>query len=254
MKKSFSIALLLILCVSLVLPSAASPNLVVDDANLLTDTEEASLRLKLGEITERLKCAVAVVTVNDLDGKTPRDFADDYYDNNGYGYGEGDDGVLLLISMSDRDWYITTYGVCIDAIGDYDLERLSDEFLGYLSSGAYAEAFNIFADGCDALITDALDTTHYPLSFVWIPVSLVIGFMIALISVGSMKRKLMTVQLGTEADNYVREGSMSIKTAKDIFLYRNVSKTARPKETSSSGSRTHVSSSGRTHGGGGGKF
>lgn len=254
MKKIFSIALLLLLCVSLVIPSAASPDLVVDDANLLSDAEESSLRSKLSEITERLKCTVAVVTVNDLDGKTARAFADDYYDYNGYGCGEGYDGVLLLISMSDRDWYITTCGLCIDAISDYDRERLSDEFLGYLSSGAYAEAFNIFADGCDELITDALDTTHYPLSFAWIPISLVVGFIIALISVGSMKRKLTTVQLGTEANNYVREGSMSMKTVKDIFLYRNVSKTAKPKETSSSGSSTHVSSSGRTHGGGGGKF
>ena len=147
MKKIFSIALLLLLCVSLAIPSAASPDLVVDDANLLSDVEESSLRSKLGEITKRLKCTVAVVTVNDLDGKTARAFADDYYDYNGYGCGEGYDGVLLLISMSDRDWYITTCGLCIDAISDYDRERLSDEFLSYLSSGAYAEAFNIFADG-----------------------------------------------------------------------------------------------------------
>lgn len=254
MKKIFSIALLLILCMALVLPSAASPDLVVDDADLLSDSEEAYLRSKLSEITERLKCTVAVVTVNDLDGKTARDYADDYYDYNGYGYGAGDDGVLLLISMSERDWYMTTYGVCINAISDYDRKSLSDEFLGCLSSGAYEEAFNIYADGCDELITDALDTTHYPLSFAWIPISLVAGFIIALISVGSMKRKLTTVQLGTEANNYVREGSMNMKTSKDIFLYRNVARTAKPKETTSSGSSTHVSSSGRTHGGGGGKF
>ena len=66
MKKFFSISLLLLLCVSLVIPSAASPDLVVDDANLLSDVEESSLRSKLGEITKRLKCTVAVLTVNDL--------------------------------------------------------------------------------------------------------------------------------------------------------------------------------------------
>ena len=254
MKRIISVALILLLCMMLVLPVAAAPDLVVDDANLLYDVEELSLRSKLVEITERLRCAVAVVTVNGLGGKSAREFADDYYDYNGYGYGAGDDGVLLLVSMSEREWYITTYGACIDAISDYDRERLSDKFLGYLSSGAYAEAFNIFADGCDELISDALDTTHYPLSLSWIAISLVAGFIIALISVGVMKSKLTTVRLGTEANNYVREGSMNLKIANDIFLYRTLSKTAKPKEKSFSGSSTHTSSSGRTHGGGGGKF
>ena len=65
---------------------------------------------------------------------------------------------------------------------------------------------------------------------------------------------IVTADHAGSVSYYVREGSMSMKTVKDIFLYRNVSKTAKPKETSSSGSSTHVSSSGRTHGGGGGKF
>ena len=43
------------------------------------------------------------------------------------------------------------------------------EFLSYLSSGAYAEAFNIFADGCDELITDALDTIDLGRYYVILP-------------------------------------------------------------------------------------
>ena len=30
-----------------------------------------------------------------FDGKTAQAYADDYYDYNGYGYGENDDGILL---------------------------------------------------------------------------------------------------------------------------------------------------------------
>ena len=41
-------------------------------------------------------------------GKTAEAYADDYYDYNGYGYGENDDGLLLLVSMGEREWAITT--------------------------------------------------------------------------------------------------------------------------------------------------
>ena len=37
---------------------------------------------------------LAVVTVNSLEGKTAEAYADDYYDYNGYGYGENDDGLF----------------------------------------------------------------------------------------------------------------------------------------------------------------
>ena len=45
---------------------------------------------------------------------------------------------------------------------------------------------------------------------------------------------------------------MKVDESRDIFLYANVTKRAKPKDNSSSS--THKSSSGRSHGGGGGHF
>ena len=55
---------------------------------------------------------------------------------------------------------------------------------------------------------------------------------------------------------YVKRGSMNVTQARDLYLYSHVDRQVRQKESSSSGggSRTHRSSSGRTHGGRGGKF
>ena len=61
----------------------------------------------------------------------------------------------------------------------------------------------------------------------------------------------------TDSYDYVRQGSMKLTNQRDLFLYRDVHRTERPKETSSGdsgGSSTHTSSSGSTHGGGGGSF
>lgn len=79
---------------------------LIDNADLLTGEEESNLLAKLDEISDRLSVDVAVVTEDSIGDKTPREYADDFYDYNSYKYNP--DGVLLLISMEERDWYITT--------------------------------------------------------------------------------------------------------------------------------------------------
>lgn len=45
---------------------------LVDDADLLTDSEEQELNTELDEISEKQQCDVVVVTENSLDGKARR--------------------------------------------------------------------------------------------------------------------------------------------------------------------------------------
>ena len=240
---------------------------LMDEAGLLSSDEAAEIKAKLDEISERQKFDVVIATVNSLSGKTPREYADDLYDYSGFGFGENKDGVLFLISMEDRDWYITTTGYGIAAITDAGREYIADKFTGYLSDGDYAEAFRIYANEVDRFVTNAVETgkpydvgnlPHDPLSLIWIPISLVVGLIIAAGVVGGMKSKLRSVSFASAADSYVKPGSMNVRESRDMFLYSTVSRTAKPKDSDSSGSSggssTHTSSSGTTHGGGGGKF
>ena len=92
---------------------------------------------------------------------------------------------------------------------------------------------------------------------IWILISIAVGVVIAFIVVGSMKRKLHTVNMQAAANNYLKNGSLNITESNDIFLYSNVTKTAKPQDNDSnsgSGSSTHESSWGNTYGGGGGNF
>ena len=54
----------------------------------------------------------------------------------------------------------------------------------------------------------------------------------------------------------MKDGSLHINRSRDIFLYHQVTRTAKPKEESfgGGGSSTHTSSSGETHGGSSGSF
>ena len=82
---------------------------LVDNAGLLNGFEAEQVLEYLDQVSEKQKMDIAVVTVPSLGGKDVQAYADDFYDDNGYGMGEDDDGILLLISMSEREWAMTTY-------------------------------------------------------------------------------------------------------------------------------------------------
>lgn len=259
MKKRFFAAIFaLILWVSLAVPAVAAERLprLVDHANLLTASEERTLLNNLDEISTRQNMDVVIVTVDTLEGKSPQDYADDFYDYNGYAA----DGVLLLVSMEDRDWWISTCGYGITAFTDAGIDYIGEKIVSELSDENYAVAFDLFAKLCDEFIDQARTGDPYgrhnlpkePFNpVIWAIVSLVIGLIVALIATAIMRSKLKSVRHKYQAVDYVRPGSMNVTVAREIFLYHHVSRTPRPKD---SGSGTHFSSSGRSHGGGGGKF
>lgn len=235
---------------------------VQDLAGLLSDSEEKALSTKLNEICNRQKMDIVVLTTNTLNGQTTRDYADDVYDRGSFGYGENKDGVLLLISMEDSDWYISTSGYGITVFTDAGIQYIGKQIKEDLSDGDFAAAFDTFARLSDDFITQARSGTPYdssnlpsePLSPIWIFISIAIGVFLSLIVVGQMKAKLKTVRFQAAAGNYMKAGSLNITESRDLFLYNTVSRTAKSKDNSSGGSSTHTSSSGSTHGGGGGKF
>ncbi len=240
----FTVLTLLMLLTSTVF--AAHPPRLVDDADLLTDVEEEVLEAKLDAVSEKNQMDIVVVTVLSTNGASPMAFADDYYDYNGYGYGDTYDGALLLISMEERDWWISTCGKMINVLDDSTIDYIGDEMLDDLSMDNYAAAFNTFADECDYYIDPPFEF------FMNLLISLAIGFVIALIVTGIMRGKLKSVRRQAAASEYVKTGSLQVTQANEFFLYRNVSRVRRSND--SNGSSTHRSSSGRSHGGGGGKF
>ena len=221
--------------------------LVVDNADLLTDDEENKLTSKLNTITEEHNANVVVLTVTDLEGKSPEAYADDYYDYNGYK--ESDGGVLVLFKPGEdgeRKLHITTHGTAIKELSDSTIGDILYEMKDLLVAEDYYNAFNLYADRCD----EALKPASVPL--VWIPICLVIGFVLSLIISKIVASSLRPVRKQQNATNYVRKGSMIVTNGQDVFMYRNISKTEISRDDDDTS--THTSSSGETHGGGGISF
>ena len=257
MKKMISLLAAALLLVSFILPvTAASPRLA-DKAGLLSDTECAAIEKRLDALSAQYGLDVVIVTAPSTGSRTPMEYADDYFDYNDYAA----DGVLLLVSMEESDWWISTTGYGIQAFTDAGIEYIGDQVAPYLSDGEYAEAFTAFADLCDQFLAqakngDPFDTHNLPKE-PFKPVrnaviALVIGLAAAFFATGSMKKKLKSVVQKAQANDYVTPGSLQITQSRDFHLYTHLDRVEKPR--SSSGSSTHTSSSGTTHGGGGGKF
>ena len=239
-----------------------------DDAEVLTEDEDNELEDALEELSLRQSFDVTIATIESMESvgaDSMEQFADDLYDYCQYGYGPDMDGVLLLVSVGDRKWHISTCGYGITAFTDAGIQYLGEQMTPDMADGDYAAAFRTFIQWTDAYVTAAREGHPYdvdnmpkePFSIVYLGVALVIGLITALIVTGVMKSRLKSVAPQRDATDYVRQGSMKLTNQRDLYLYREIHRTERPKETdsgSSGGSSTHTSSSGSTHGGGGGSF
>lgn len=240
---------------------------LVDKADLLSASEEEELLGLLDEISERQQVDVVVITTDTLEGYSAMAYADDIFDYCGYGFGANRDGVLLLVSMEDRDWWISTCGYGITAFTDAGIENLSEMFLPYLSDGDYFKAFKTYAEQCDNYITQAkvgepYDVGNLPKAPFNIGkvagISVIAGLAVGLIVVLIMRGQLKSVRLKGSASDYTCPGSLRILDRHENFRTKTVTRIKKPEPSRSSGggggSSTHTSSSGTTHGGGGGKF
>ena len=270
MKKRSKLLILIILLVSLTPLSAFGKEAntserklprFVDNAGLLTEEESDNLTKKLDEVSKRQNLDVVIITVDSLEGRTATEVADDTFDYNGFGMGKEFDGILLLISMEDRDWVISTRGYGITVFTDAGQKYMVDQFMEYISDGDYYKGFDKFADLSDQFISQARTDMPYdsknlpkePMSPIWIGISILGGAFVALVITGVMRSSLTSVTKQRMAGNYIVNTVMEPNANMDLYLYSVVTKTAKPKENEG-GSSTHTSSSGSTHGGSSGKF
>ena len=217
--------------------------LVYDQADLLSDAEEAVLTEKLQEVSQTHNAQVIIATVASLADGDVDAYLNESYDSMGFGYGENHDGVYLLVCMDPREYRILSNGMAADAISAFDIEVIGEMIKPDLSDGDYAEAFETFAEQCDEYLIN--ETTFNATKKLGL--CLVIGIIAGVIVAFILKAQLKSVRKKNEANVYVKPGSMELTVQNSYFLYRDVKRTK--KESSSSSS-----SSGSSRNTGGGSF
>lgn len=245
---------------------AAQPR-VVDMADLFTDAQEAELEARIAGIADAYSFDVAIVSSEDSGGKPANLYAADFFDEHGYGYGERGDGILFAFCLDLGEYFTDTHGYGIEAFTDSGLDELHALMTPAIRDKDYFAAMTIFLTYIPRFLDEAAANRPYDVDnplvvpSVWsranryaLPVA-VAALVIALLVVLGMKRKLLTAKRQLAAGSYVRDGSLDISEASDIFLYRTVVRRKIEKSSSSGGgSTTFTSSGGQSHGGRGGKL
>jgi uncharacterized protein len=184
------------------------------------------------------------MTVPTSDGSIDT-FVEDVYDSMNMGCGENRDGVLLLVCIDSREYRILSNGYAGEAIGIDQIDAISEAIVSNLSDGDYADAFITFADNCAYYLDGYLNGFPFNAGKNLV-VALIIGVVAGVIVAFVLKKQLKSVRQQKQANVYTKSDSMQITASRDLFLYREVSKTKK--------ASTNSSGSGSSRNVGGGKF
>ncbi len=253
-KRLASLALLLSLCLLLALPALAESDrelpLVCDTSGLLTEAQAEELDARAERYSQEYACDIIVVVVDDTDFYDVESFTEGVYRKYNYGWGSDKSGVILLMSMEERDYDLAAYGFGNTAFTDFGKAELMKEVKPYLKKNDWYGGFSKYLDLCADYLRQAregkpVDRGLFRLSAPVVIWALVAGLIFALIVTAVLKAKMKSAVLQTRADDY-RSGDLRLEYADDRFLRKDV---VRVRRNEGSGGRggTSVRSSGFSH-------
>lgn len=242
---------------------------VYDYADVLTDAEEKDLREYIAKTERELHIDIVLVTFSQsVEGQEAmeqyglrsanweqnmRDLADDFWDENKFGYNAGfeGDGVLLL-----HNWYegqngehLSTSGRVEERFSLHDIDEVLYAVDEYYDTDSY-KAYRAYVKEVARLMDDSLSL---PFSWGLVAILPVIVAIIYAVSGASQKKAENTVAVNA----YVAGGRPELRNKEDMLIRKNVA--ARKIETDSGsggggghsgGGGHHTSSGGASHGGG----
>lgn len=226
---------------------------VYDNANLLSESEEESLNRLCMDAREKVKADFVIVTVDSLDGKSVEAYADNFYDEMGFGYEKKmGTGSIILISMKEREFTFSTSGDCVDLFSKAASDKIIHEVSPFLSEGNYYEAFTTYVAMTKEYIENGGEWNESKVTDILICIflALIVAFIAVWIMCSGSKSK-MTVNGYTYANGHksdiIRQHDVYIRTS---TIRRHIETT--PSGGGNGGSR--IGSSGNRHGGSSGKF
>ena len=245
---------------------------VFDYAELMSESEIAELEGLIATMRKQYNMDLVVLTSYDAKTDKSLAYADDFYDNNGFGAGDDFSGMLYFIDMKNRVPTISTTGLMIRYVTDARLDALLDTALIYLKDGKYEKSAYMTLLQLVGFIQDGIPSNQYnqdeygnrdyyskkepSLTGGEIAIAVGAGLLCALALFFSVK-----VKYGLKGSTYKYDlngnTTVNITRAEDVFVRSNVVRTRKQSSSGGGGGRssTHTSSSGRSHGGGsGGKF
>ncbi len=241
---------------------------VYDYADMLTDEEEEKLRAYIAKKEAQYQADFVILTFSlPVEGAEAReqygyrsdyweqnmiDIADDFWDENGYGFNknfEGDGSILIDNRYEgQRGEWLSTSGKVEKALGNYEINNVLDFVDIYYDSDPY-EAYKSYIDEVCSYLGGVRFGVGYYLGAILF--SVIVAAVYAASHLGKNRAKDTTA-----VNAYVVGGQPVLCNKGDDFIRKNVVRRHIQSSSSSGGGRSgggghHVSRGGARHGGGG---
>ncbi len=255
----------------LLTPAVNAKEKIYDFADLFSDAEELELYAKVSNYINQTSLDLAIVTINYNNKHNIQVYADDFYDYNDFGIGNGNSGSLFLIDMDTKQIYMTTTGNAIRTYTDQRYNIILGNVFTYVANGQYYNGINSLVDLMSSYAEiNPLEDGNYVIENGKVVkdnndilVCLGIALIVTIIALLIMARMNKMVFKASSSRNYLKHETMNIKKINEVFLGSSVTKVKIAESSTGSGSRRvgssrsssiHRGSSGRFHGGGGRRF
>ena len=236
----------LLLCAALLLGlglcahADARIDYITDTAGLLSEDARAQLNATAAQISRQYDCGVYVVTVDDYRDYVQGgigDFSEAIYKTYELGEGEGKNGIVLALSMRERDYDLCAYGDFAHyAFTDYGKEQLAGTFLDNFRANDWEGGFRDYVSNAGRLLDMAargepLDIVIQEQEPAKRGISPIESLLIVLFpglaaggTVSGMARQMKTAVKQTGAYNYIGQGGAQLTGREDQFIHRSVTR------------------------------
>lgn len=239
---------------------------VYDYAQVLSEEEENALRAHIADCERLYKTDIVLVTVNEYMGDSDdawesamMNYADDFYDENNYGYNQvRGDGVLLLDNWKEgqKGSWLSTCGSAYLRFGNYEINKVLDAVYERVETAPYQAYLAYINTTCKILKNPSAERA----SGEKIPGILIFVLpLAAAFSYAAVLRRPFKQKRAVSSTAYVAGGKPVLNHRADDFKNKKVSSVRISSDSSSGGSAprssggggSHRSSGGVSHGGGG---
>ena len=249
-RRCLTVALVLLMSVLLASPAfaAGTDGYVTDDAGILTDAEIQKLEQEAKAVSQKHDFGVYLITVEDFSAFTNSsdifDGATALYKKYDLGVGAERKGVLLLLSMDDRDFSLVTYSDYGNYVFDQSTrEEMTDAFLDDFGHDDWYAGFADYIAECDTGKVQSGIALRIGMIFL---IPLIVAFIVITI----LGNKMRSVARAVEAAEYA-DGGLELTDSYDQFTHSTEVRRKRKEESSDNGTRSKSSGG---FGGTSGKF
>lgn len=263
-KKQFTALIVSLLLLILVLPTQAAGaqiNNITDVAGLLTESEWETLERQARDMTETYGFGVYAIAVDDYEAFVygdVNDAAEMLYEEYTLGEGEDRDGLLLLLSMAQRDYSLHVNGDFGEyAFTGYGREEMAEFFLDDFGDDDWYGGFSDYLEWCGNYLEaanngepfskdnppmDAAGRTKAILT--GIAAILLIPLVAAWIVLLILGSKMKSVAAATQAASYIK-GNLILTDSQDRYTHTTQTKQKVKSESSGSSKSSGNATSGK---------